>query len=142
MSHRSIWKAKLYILIDNGSTHNFLDINVANEMGCLLEKIKPLAVTAAGAVLCWHITNAVTSPGSFKGTLILTRSVHYHLIAATWYWAYNGFQRWALFFGTSSTREWSSHSMVNRMCCVESPKTVAKSSKGARWTSCCRSNLK
>lgn len=40
-------KRKLYILIDNGSTHNFLDINVANELGCRLEKINPMAVTAA-----------------------------------------------------------------------------------------------
>lgn len=40
-------KRKLYILIDNGSTHTFIDIKMANEMGCLLEKIKPMDVTAA-----------------------------------------------------------------------------------------------
>lgn len=40
-------KRKLYILIDNGSTHNFIDLNVANEIGCLLETITPMAVTAA-----------------------------------------------------------------------------------------------
>lgn len=40
-------KRKLYILIDNGRTHNFLELNVAIEMGCLLEQTKPMAVTTA-----------------------------------------------------------------------------------------------
>lgn len=40
-------KRKLYILIDNRSTHNFLDLNVANELGCLFEQTKSMAVTAA-----------------------------------------------------------------------------------------------
>ncbi|KAL9676198.1 hypothetical protein QQ045_004411 [Rhodiola kirilowii] len=38
---------KLYILIDPGSTHNFLDLNVAKEIGCLLASVPPLAVAAA-----------------------------------------------------------------------------------------------
>lgn len=40
-------KKKLHILIDPGSTHNFLDLNVAKEIGCLLEMVKPMQVTAA-----------------------------------------------------------------------------------------------
>lgn len=45
-------KRKLYILIDNGSTHNFLDLKIANELGCLLEAMKPMQVTAAcGSVM-------------------------------------------------------------------------------------------
>lgn len=44
---RQYGKKKLHILIDNGSTHNFLDIRVANELGCKLEKTKPMTVVAA-----------------------------------------------------------------------------------------------
>lgn len=40
-------KKKLHILIYPGSTHNFLDLGIANELGCLLEAIKPMAVAAA-----------------------------------------------------------------------------------------------
>lgn len=40
-------KKKLYILIDSGSTHNFLDLTIAKELGCELEKIKPMRVAAA-----------------------------------------------------------------------------------------------
>ncbi|CAM8908644.1 unnamed protein product [Rhodiola kirilowii] len=40
-------KRKLYILIDPGSTHNFIDVNVAKELGCLLESVTPMPVTAA-----------------------------------------------------------------------------------------------
>uniref|UniRef100_A0A1J3IVR9 Transposon Ty3-I Gag-Pol polyprotein n=2 Tax=Noccaea caerulescens TaxID=107243 RepID=A0A1J3IVR9_NOCCA len=40
-------KRKLHILIDPGSTHNFLDLSIAKELGCSLEKIKPMAVAAA-----------------------------------------------------------------------------------------------
>lgn len=44
---------KSCILIDPGSTHNFLDLNIAQELGCSLEPIKPMSVSAAtgGALL-------------------------------------------------------------------------------------------
>lgn len=44
-------KRKLFILIDNGSTHNFLDLNVANKIGCVLEKTKPMDVAAASGCI-------------------------------------------------------------------------------------------
>ncbi|KAL8138945.1 hypothetical protein V2J09_004946 [Rumex salicifolius] len=40
-------KRKLYILIDPGSTHNFLDLAVAKQLGCPLEPIKQMSVAAA-----------------------------------------------------------------------------------------------
>lgn len=40
-------KRKLFILIDLGSTHNFLDIKVANELGYRLEAVNPMSVAAA-----------------------------------------------------------------------------------------------
>lgn len=38
---------KLHILVDPGSTHNFLDINIASQLGCQLENTKPMCVKAA-----------------------------------------------------------------------------------------------
>lgn len=40
-------KKKLHILIDLGSTHNFLDVNVANALGCKLEPLAPMTVAAS-----------------------------------------------------------------------------------------------
>ena len=40
-------KRKLYILVDPGSTHNFLDIKVAQELGCTLDAFSPMSVAAA-----------------------------------------------------------------------------------------------
>lgn len=57
-------KCKLFILIDNGSTHNFLDLNIANEIGCMLEKTKPMDVTAASG--CTMLTKYRCSNFSWK----------------------------------------------------------------------------
>ncbi|CAM8999660.1 unnamed protein product [Rhodiola kirilowii] len=40
-------KRKLFILIDPGSTHNFIDVAVAKDIGCLLEHVSPMPVAAA-----------------------------------------------------------------------------------------------
>lgn len=40
-------KRKLFILIDPGSTHNFIDVKVAQELGCHLEAFSPMTVAAA-----------------------------------------------------------------------------------------------
>lgn len=42
-------KKRLHILIDPGSTHNFLDLKVAKETGCSLEPIKAMSVTAVNS---------------------------------------------------------------------------------------------
>jgi len=38
----------LHILIDSGSTHNFLDAGLAKKLGCKLEPIGSQAITVAG----------------------------------------------------------------------------------------------
>ena len=40
-------KRPLHILVDSGSTHNFLDIQVAKKFGCKIEEIEPLHVVVA-----------------------------------------------------------------------------------------------
>lgn len=41
-------KKMLQILIDSGSTHNFLDLDVAKRLGCKLESVSSMTVTAGG----------------------------------------------------------------------------------------------
>lgn len=41
-------KKALQILLDSGSTHNFLDINMARKLGCRLEEVTPMAITGGG----------------------------------------------------------------------------------------------
>ena len=41
-------KHELHILVDSGTTHNFLDINMAKRLGCKIRKTCPLFVTVAG----------------------------------------------------------------------------------------------
>lgn len=41
-------KKLLHILLDSGSTHNFLDLEVAKKLGCKLEIVSSLPVTAGG----------------------------------------------------------------------------------------------
>ncbi|XP_056850923.1 uncharacterized protein LOC108825184 [Raphanus sativus] len=48
---RKYEKRKLHILIDPGSTHNFLDIQMAKGLGCSLTPIKPMSVVAASGDL-------------------------------------------------------------------------------------------
>lgn len=36
------------ILLDSGSTHNFLDLEMARKLGCRLEAITPLSITGGG----------------------------------------------------------------------------------------------
>ncbi|KAL8153912.1 hypothetical protein V2J09_011672 [Rumex salicifolius] len=43
-----VGQTKLHILIDPGSTHNFLNLDVAKLLGCRLEYVKPLLVAAVG----------------------------------------------------------------------------------------------
>lgn len=44
-------KHQIHILIDPGSTHNFLDLKRAQEIGCPLTPINPMTVAAAGGDL-------------------------------------------------------------------------------------------
>ncbi|GJR97046.1 retrotransposable element Tf2 [Tanacetum coccineum] len=40
-------KQKIHILIDSGSTHNFLDVFMAKKLGCKIQQIDPLQVSVA-----------------------------------------------------------------------------------------------
>nr|KYP34429.1 hypothetical protein KK1_044610 [Cajanus cajan] len=40
-------KKPLHVLIDSGSTHNFLDINIAKKLGCKIVELDPLNVVVA-----------------------------------------------------------------------------------------------
>nr|GEX99419.1 retrotransposon-related protein [Tanacetum cinerariifolium] len=42
-----VGKQLLHILVDSGSTHNFLDLSVAKKMGCKMRKMCPLQVSVA-----------------------------------------------------------------------------------------------
>ncbi|CAL9248404.1 unnamed protein product, partial [Arabidopsis halleri] len=44
-------KRKLYVFVDPGSTHNFIDVKLARDLGCKLEQIKTMIVTAASGDL-------------------------------------------------------------------------------------------
>lgn len=56
-------KRKLHILIDPGSTHNFVDLQMAKVLGCNLKAIKPMTVLAASGDL---ITNYKCSDFTWK----------------------------------------------------------------------------
>ncbi|GKB25466.1 reverse transcriptase [Tanacetum coccineum] len=41
-------KHELHILVDSGSTHNFLDVNMATKLGCNIKRTCPLTIAEAG----------------------------------------------------------------------------------------------
>ncbi|GKC72678.1 gypsy/ty3 retroelement polyprotein, partial [Tanacetum coccineum] len=45
---RKIRKHEVHILVDCGATHNFLDVNVAKQVGCKTNKTYPLEVAVGG----------------------------------------------------------------------------------------------
>ena len=44
----TVSKHVLHLLVDFGSTHNFLDLFTAKKLGCQMSKTCPLQVTVAG----------------------------------------------------------------------------------------------
>ncbi|XP_056698524.1 uncharacterized protein [Spinacia oleracea] len=63
MRVRGMVKGKpVQILIDSGSTHNFVDLNIAQKLGCILETIPPQAITVADGnhLACQHICKNFT----------------------------------------------------------------------------------
>ena len=43
----TVGKKVLCVLIDSGSIHNFLDVKMANKLGCVVKEIDELIVVAA-----------------------------------------------------------------------------------------------
>ncbi|XP_074298515.1 uncharacterized protein LOC141629403 [Silene latifolia] len=56
-------KKPIHILIYSGNTHNFMDVNLAKQLGCKVDKITPQAVTVANGnhlacqSICWVLQN-------------------------------------------------------------------------------------
>lgn len=100
-------KIALQILLDRGSTHNFVDLNMAKKLGCKLDKIKPMSNRWWG--------HKLEAPFICMG---FTWSMHNHeftddmivppLFAVTWYLEYNGSNHLVLSFGTLTNCRWSS----------------------------------
>ncbi|GKA85512.1 zinc finger, CCHC-type containing protein, partial [Tanacetum coccineum] len=42
-----VGKNVVHVLVDSGSTHNFLDLQIAKKLGCRLRKICPMDVSVA-----------------------------------------------------------------------------------------------
>ncbi|GAU27517.1 hypothetical protein TSUD_147110 [Trifolium subterraneum] len=61
----------LQILLDSGSTHNFLDLEVAKKLGCKLEPVPPMIVTAGGGNKLHAPFSDVTIPAEIKQLLHL-----------------------------------------------------------------------
>ena len=40
-------KRSIHVLIDSGSTHNFIDQSIAKRLGCVLRKIPPVEIIIA-----------------------------------------------------------------------------------------------
>ncbi|GKC50171.1 putative mitochondrial protein [Tanacetum coccineum] len=60
-----IGKQVLHILVDCGSTHNFLDLQPAKRLGCRMSKICPLQVSVANG----HVMSSVYECKNFKWSL-------------------------------------------------------------------------
>ncbi|GJZ27288.1 retrotransposon-related protein [Tanacetum coccineum] len=58
-------KQVLHILVDCGSTHNFLDLHAAKRMGCNLSRMRPLQVSVAN----WQVMSSVFECKNFKWTI-------------------------------------------------------------------------
>ncbi|GJX72498.1 hypothetical protein Tco_0309669 [Tanacetum coccineum] len=65
----------LHVLVDSGSTHNFLDLQVAKKLGCRLRKICPLDVSVANGnvmfstyecTLLWETYSVISKPWSWN----------------------------------------------------------------------------
>lgn len=49
-------KNKITVLLDSSSTHNFLDLEIAKRIGCLINDARPMKVTVANGnhITSWH----------------------------------------------------------------------------------------
>ncbi|GKA19369.1 gypsy/ty3 retroelement polyprotein [Tanacetum coccineum] len=65
-------KYKLYILIDSGSTHNFLEIKVDKQMGCKIIPTSPLSITVAGVRHLMSVSECLDFTWQLKGETFVT----------------------------------------------------------------------
>ena len=67
-----IKKRPLHILIDSGSTHNFLDTNMAKKLGCKIEDIGPMRVDVANGSSLACVSACKELSWSLQGTKFIT----------------------------------------------------------------------
>ena len=65
-------KRPLHILVDSGSTHNFLDVNVAKKLGCKLEKVGPMRVDVANGSSLSCVAECKGLAWTLQGTKFIT----------------------------------------------------------------------
>lgn len=79
----------LHILVDSGSTHNFLDSSLAHKLGCIVEDINPQVATVADGS---HIAcNQVCKEFSWEmnGIKFFTKVMLIPLGSCDWFLQYN-----------------------------------------------------
>jgi len=88
--NRHLGKKTIHILIDSGSTHNFLDVNLAKKLGCKMEPIVVQAVTIADGnqLQCQYICRNFT--WQMHGIEFLFDMLLIPLGAVIWCQAFNG----------------------------------------------------
>ncbi|OMP06305.1 Retroviral aspartyl protease [Corchorus olitorius] len=67
-----VGKRHLHILIDSGSTHNFLDTNVAKKLGCKITQVKPMKVDVANGNSLACVAACKNLPWTLQGSVFVT----------------------------------------------------------------------
>lgn len=65
-------KRPLNILIDSGSTHNFLDVHIARRLGCKIDTVNPMKVDVANGNTLHCISVCKNLSWTLQGTLFTT----------------------------------------------------------------------
>lgn len=83
---------RLHILIDNGNTHNFLDLNTAKKLGCAWLPQQQLKVTVVNnnnmPCKCVCVKSLC---GYYKIVITLLMFCYFHCVAMIWSWMPNGY---------------------------------------------------
>ena len=88
-------KKPLHILIDSGSTNNFLDVEIAKKLGCKIEQIGPMRVDVAkeSSLACVAICKLLFVKaflGPYKDLNLPQMSYYFLWEIVIWCWEYNG----------------------------------------------------
>lgn len=109
-------KKLLQILLDSGSTHNFLDLEVAKKLGCKLEKVSSLPMTAGGGTtleapyICRGFTWQLQQMTFTADVIVLP------LVYVISFWVFSGCVPWARFYGILISYRWNSLSRGRNFC--------------------------
>ena len=87
-----VTKNMLHVLVDSGSTHNFLDLNTAKKLGCRLSRICPLEVSVANGNVMSSLYECKNFTWEFQGISYTSDVLILPLGTVKWYLAYSGCQ--------------------------------------------------